>query len=328
ILDKQVELICAEIEKDFRKTSPENLVAHRRTATLFRRSHLNTWKKPIDLLEMFVYMHLEYHEKLYETYHKERQNNVRFSVLMALHGKALLTSFEILELIKGGLADGAMGRWRTLYETAIITCFLSKHDAGLAQQFLDYSAVQQYKDALEYQKNCSKLGYKSFRKREMDRFEQRRNAMVAKYGTKFKSEYGWLLNYLPEPHNFKSIEDNTSYKHFRSYYKMANHRVHSGPHTILTSLGSLNERFWLPAGPSNFGLADPGKNTAFALQWTSLVLAEDDNYIETSVFLKLTAKLAKEIAREFLETQQRIEEEETLLQKKQKAKTNKGRKAK
>jgi hypothetical protein len=326
ILKKKLDVLLEEFYKDLKKDGPSNLAAHRSVSNAFRKSHIRTWKKAIDKLEIFVFMNLEYHEKLFDAYKIERKNDTRFKVLMGLHGKAILTAFEILELIKGGFADGAMARWRSLYETAIIVNFLKDNNQELSQQFLDYSVIQEYKDAVEYQKNCDKLGYKPYTKKEMEKFENRKELMAQKYGPKFKKEYGWLINYLPEPFNFKCIEEKTKYSHFRPYYKLANHKIHSGPQSILFSLASINSRQWMPSGPSNFGLADPGKNTAIALLWTSTALAEFENYLETAIFIKLSTILMYEINDEFLDTQFCIEEDEKLY-KKSNRKGKKGREA-
>src|SRR5687768_8586572 len=63
VLTAQFELILSEIEKDFRKSKTATLREHRTIASMFKASHNHTWKKPIDLLEVFISMNLEYHEK-------------------------------------------------------------------------------------------------------------------------------------------------------------------------------------------------------------------------------------------------------------------------
>lgn len=239
---------------------------------------------------------------------------------MALHGKSILHAFEILELLKGGFADGALSRWRSLYETVVIMTFLSKRDASISQQFLDHSVVQEYKDAIEYQKNCVSLGYKPYSKKEMEQFTTMKEKMVSKYAPAFRKEYGWLWNHLPEPYNFKAIEKETFLSHFRSFYKLASHGVHSGPKSILFSIASLNSKKWMPAGPSNFGIADPGKNTAYTLFWSTAAIAQFDEYLETSIFLKLSARLSAEIGDEFFNVQDQVEYEEKQLNRKLKRK--------
>jgi hypothetical protein len=316
VFGRMLDLIQSEIEKDFRKNKAATLKEHRIIAGAFKKSHNHTWKTPIDLLETFIFMNLEYHEKLYGTYHRKKSKDTRFKVLMGLHGKSILHSFEILELLKGGFADGALSRWRSLYETAIIMIFLSKNDAGLSQQFLDHSVVQEYKDALEFQRNCIYLGYKPYSTREMESFTARKDKIVSKYTSAFKKDYGWLCNFLPEPYTFRAIEKETYLSHFRSFYKMASHGVHSGPKSILFSLASLNSKKWMPAGPSNFGMADPGKNTAYTLFWSTSAIASFDSFLETSVFLKLSAKLCGEIGDQFFNIQDKIESEEKELNRK------------
>ena len=49
---------------------------------------------------------------------------------------------EIICLLENGFADGAMARWRTLHEIAIVAIVLSKHGEDIAQGYLDHQAVE------------------------------------------------------------------------------------------------------------------------------------------------------------------------------------------
>jgi hypothetical protein len=91
---------------------------------------------------------------------------------------------------------------------------------------------------------------------------------------------------------------------------MANNYVHSGPKGFLLKLGLYNSDEIMLAGPSNYGFADPGQNTAFSLIHTSLTLVEFVTYLEKSAYIKLFVKFTDRISEEVVKVQEQIESEE------------------
>ena len=83
--------------------------------------------------------------------------------------------------------------------------------------------------------------------------------------------------------------------HFRPYYKLASHNVHANPKGMLFRLGSPPDAELLIAGPSIYGIADPGHETAISLlQITTNVLTYDatiDKLVRNSVLLELEREI-------------------------------------
>jgi hypothetical protein len=67
------------------------------------------------------------------------------------------------------------------------------------------------------------------------------------------------------------------------------------------------------AGPSNYGLADPGQNTAYSLFHSTLGLTGFETYLEDAIFVKVAESLIKELSDEFIKVQKQIESEEKAL---------------
>jgi len=91
-----------------------------------------------------------------------------------------------------------------------------------------------------------------------------RDILVKRYGSKFGLDYGWAAS---EPGNarstFADIEKSVNLDHLRPFYKLANINVHAGSKGISFRMGTPpQEDTLLLAGPSLFGFADPGQNTA------------------------------------------------------------------
>lgn len=80
------------------------------------------WGKPLDLLFMLVEAARESGEEYAATFQKvaEAEQDFRFLALCKLHARACLVASEVHWLLEGGFASGAMARWRTLHEIAVV----------------------------------------------------------------------------------------------------------------------------------------------------------------------------------------------------------------
>jgi len=131
--------------------------------------------------------------------------------------------------------------------------------------------------------------------------------------------------------NFAKLEEYMKFDHLRPYYKWACHNVHSGPKGITFKLGLLNKseaNQILVAGPSNYGLADPGQSCAISLgQITTCLLYITvralmtvkkkplKSTVEILVKLIIILDLIEEISIIFCEVQSQIKSEEEELEK-------------
>jgi len=116
------------LEKHISKKSNFLLWHHRRQIKKFKRSILKTWRKPIKSLEIFIALNLEQGENIANSLKEKKVESIKFAVLVRIHARACQIALEVLELIKNGFADGALARWRSLYELSIIATFLEKNE--------------------------------------------------------------------------------------------------------------------------------------------------------------------------------------------------------
>jgi hypothetical protein len=195
--------------------------------------------------------------------------------LAHLHARGCQVSNEILTLLKGGFADGANARWRTLHELNIVAMFLAKHGEEAARRFVTHAKVESYRQSVVYQKHHETLGFEAPDPGELKRIEQDYGDAVAEFGRDFGKEYGWAAPALGKQRpSFRGIEENVQQDHYRPLYKSACVNVHASPKRIGFSLGWVGLNV-LPAGPSNMGLADPGMGTAISLsQLTNSLLVQ------------------------------------------------------
>lgn len=310
IFKNSIPRIIDTLEKHISKKSNILLWYHRRQTKKFKRKLLKLWKKPIKSLEIFIALNLEQGENIANSLKEKKVESLKFATLLRIHARAVQIALEVLELIKNGFADGALARWRSLYELSIIATFLGKNDDNLCQRYLDYKLVEDYYEAIEYQKHCDDLGYTKLSDDEFAELETTINKLKVKYGSDFTKQYGWIGEVLPKNNwNFKGIEETIDFKYLRPFYKLANNYVHSGAKGFLFKMGTYYQDEIMLAGPSNYGFADAGQNTAHSLLLTTMTLTNFESYFEDVAFILLSERLLDKLSIEFVETQKQFEDE-------------------
>jgi len=215
-------------------------------------------------------------------------------------------------LLKAGLADGAHARWRTLHEIAVIACFIKDRGQEVAKRYLHYGIIETYREFLQYQKHCPTLGYEPPTDEEQHRIQTMHDEVVSMYGGDFRDKYGWIPKQVLKRKTFDELEKSVHLDKLRPYYMMACHNVHSGPKGIQFRLGLLKRGprgSIILAGPSNYGLADPGQGTAISLSQTTTCLLSIRPTIERLSIMSVILKLVEEINLAFCEVQRQIEKE-------------------
>lgn len=237
-------------------------------------------------------------------------------VLFKLHAQACLIGSEVLALLRTGHAAGAMARWRSLHETAAVLLFVKKHGHDVAERYLLHDRVRSRRDAVEYHKHNKALGYEPLSAEEIEQVERDYKDLFDRFGKPFVTgDYGWAQHALFGPDSkqaatFKHIEQDVELDHIRPYYRLAGHSVHANPAALSTQLGLIEPDAVMLAGPSNYGLADPGKTTAHSLSLATVTLLThwaDVDFLAVSQELMDLATITTDA---FMEAQSKIEREE------------------
>ena len=299
-----------QIFRSLKARGPAMLREQRATFAGFERRLYRTWKRPLDLLEMFIVVCSESGESLSAQWpwKESPEQNLVFDVIRRLQARACQAASEILTLLKAGYAPAAHARWRTLHEMAATAFLIARHGKDVAERFLAHEHVEAWKAAEQYQRCCSRLGERRFSRKEMATFRRNYGAALKRYGPDFKNPYGWaaaaLGNKSPK---FADIEKAAGLDHMRPYYRMASYPVHATAKTIRFSLALMPRQDILFTGPSGFGLADPGHSTAISLGQittaTITLLPSCDTVSVGRVLLMFT----DEIGKEFIKVHRRVE---------------------
>jgi hypothetical protein len=317
-LPSLIETLSDELAVSFLETLknqwPKRARYERHQQKTFRTRLDRRWSKAFDLLEMLQSISIEFGETMNARLRATPSPNFfRIDALTRLHARASQVSSEILALLRYGFADGAIARWRTLHEIVVVSMFIADGDEGLAERYILHQVVESLRAAREYQTYCSRLGYDPMDSRKIHDLEEHNAGLIARFGAAFREPYGWAserLGDIPSP-KFADIERAVQIDHLRPFYRMASHNIHANPKGVFFKLGLLNETDILLAGPSNFGLADPGQATALSLVQVTTSLLNLDTTLDGVVLLKTMIVLCTEISETFVAIHNELESEIT-----------------
>jgi Family of unknown function (DUF5677) len=298
---------------------PEALRHRRGNEEDFRERLFARWKEGLDRLEMLIMIAQESGGSHIDDMNSEPSEENGTSdddasiqeALVALHVRACRTASEVLCLLRGGFADGANARWRSLHEVAVTAMFLMEHPGDTARRYLDHAAVERLRSAEKYQEHCHTLRYEPFTKEELAELQREADAVIQKYGKSFRKDYGWAANALAnkEP-TFAQVEAALRMEHWRPFYKMACQSVHAGSQALHFCLSHpTGADPMLIAGATNAGLADPGHTAAISLTMASVALFTFRPNLDSLIVCKCMQQLCDDIGDAFITAHEQLETE-------------------
>ncbi len=191
-----------------------------------------------------------------------------FAVLIRLFGRALLTASEIRALLVSGHGAGAMARWRTMYELLVVSSFVHRLGAPIAERYYYHDRILFLKLEEAHQKLKAELGAPSDESAADLRLRQQRDALVAKYGREITATYGWASPAIlspktgqpnPDPKFVdieKAVREEGNLKVLKSWYRYASHAIHADAFGDTHSIQNPFPDHTVVAGPSQAGLGD------------------------------------------------------------------------
>ncbi len=310
IMQETTDHLSQKILNDLKQDAQRMIKERAADFSSFEASLHNTYQEAFDLLEMLIAISLEAGEAFSDINRNEAfsENDFIFDVLTRLHARACQISYEIIVLLKSGLADGAHARWRSLHEISVTAIFIGSNGNDLAERYLLHDEVESYKACKIYQENFEKLGYEPLSKEEVASLQYGYESLIKRFGDNYRFDYGWASTVInKDKPTFRDIEKFAGLNHLRPFYKMACNNVHANPKGIFFKLGLYPDSGdILLAGPSNAGLTDPGQLTALSLTQTTTTLLTHRPNIDCLVACKIMMALEREIGEAFLKAENSI----------------------
>ncbi|CAI2533325.1 DUF5677 domain-containing protein [Serratia liquefaciens] len=254
-----------------------------------------TWKNPLDIFELLIVMCRELGS---ETNSKFRSKDFvgksyKLEVLTRLHAHTVHIACEIMQLLKGGYADGAMARWRSMHESAVISRIIDSSSDGVAKKYYLHKFIDDFKFSQTYMKYSDELGFERMEKKDFDAIRERYDELIKDYGRSYAGDNGWAVEIIgKERVTFYDLERFANLSYLRPYYKFSSVRVHLGSKSLDYKLSlSLSEKQngdeVLIAGPSNEGLFDPMQCTAMSLIDVTVILISQIDNMNNIVFERI-----------------------------------------
>lgn len=222
-------------------------------------------------------------------------NDFVFEVLTRLHARACSVASEVRALLATGHASGAMARWRTIHETAVVGYFIKAQGQDTAERYLLHEVVESLNAAEDYEKCHKRLGYEPLDPSTLPEVKQACNRLCERFGESFRNTYGWAACALAKKApRLGDIEETVGLDHMRAHYRMSSHGVHSNPKAIMWNIGLLSQKTILLSGASNAGLADPGHASLISLLQCTVVLLTLKPEVDVLITLKALQNLVDE----------------------------------
>lgn len=312
-----IEAASAKTTKATLKTMKENWPGQHAWETAehtgFKARLEARWREPLNLLRMMLTMSRELGGEIYKRNKRSKAKRDRHKryVLSQLHVRTCQVTAEILVLLENGYADGAMARWRTLYEIGVVATLIAEHNDRLAERYLAHEVVEARNSLMLYAKNHEELGYAPPSKAEIADIEELCEAAIARYGPEFERNYGWAAQHIAHKNpTFVELQAAAGRSKMRSHYKLASHNIHAGVKGITFKHGSLNNPRQLIAGASNAGLHEPGQNTAITLAQITTLLLMDRPQLDEVVAMRILMTLQAETVDAFIKVSGQLKRED------------------
>jgi hypothetical protein len=251
-----------------------------------------TWKAPLDIFELLIVMCREMGGEINSKFRKKEftEKSYKLEVLTRLHAHTVNIACEIMQLLKGGYADGAMARWRSMHESAVISRVIDSSSDEVAKKYYLHKSIDDFKSSQIYSKYSDELGFERIQKKHLNAIRKRYDELVKEYGKSYADDNGWAVDVIgKERVTFYDLECFANLSFLRPFYKFSSVRVHLGSKSLDYKLSlSLSEKHGkdeiLMAGPSNEGLVDPMQCTAMSLIDVTVTLITQIDGMNNMVF--------------------------------------------
>lgn len=198
-------------------------------------------------------------------------NDVLFEAIVRIHGRACRAAREIHVLLSSGYSTAAEANWRTLHELQICAAVLAEGGQPIAERFLDHELIDRCKLAERYEEHHEALNQEPLEVGLLTQLRSDRAALIQKYGSPFKEDWGWAA-----PMSFESrppgssptlldLEKKADLNSLHPYLQLSNQHLHGGTRTVAAALVSFRGQPTLFTGATNDGLAEVAQNALNAL---------------------------------------------------------------
>ncbi len=236
IYEKIINKAAVNHLEDIKKRLYEISMKHRLRDNVFQAHQDQKWGKCFAASEVMYELSIEIAND-YTTYVAEEISKIEqkeyqytYATFVHIHGRVCQIYLEILCLIKNGFADGALARFRTMYELCYIADFIKTAGEETALAYLQQSNTDNQK--CSWAKNAPCFAHKS-------------------------------KNFKPTLLAIRKSCDFT--EKWEKQHKAGCFVNHASPQGTLKRLANIDGMNMIPVGKSDYGITDPAVNSAIIL---------------------------------------------------------------
>jgi hypothetical protein len=287
-----------------------------RSLQTFKNNLEHRWGAALDGLRILLDLCIDEGEKFSRRVAKSRRKTEPFAriAIMNLQARACQVTAEILCLLENGYPNGAIARWRTLYEIDVVATLISEGGDSLGERYLEHEHVDTKRSADLYERTFVAEGMDALPKRELRAVEAEYRRVLKKYGKEFGSNYGWAAGYVGNPSpRFVHLENAATGVRLRNRYKFASHNVHASPSSFIHNLADLSGQGVATVGASNAGLAVPGHLAAVTLLRVTYLLVKDLRSFDAIALLNALISIRDDAANAFADADALLRKEDAAI---------------
>lgn len=314
--------ISAGVHDEVMGKAPEMLSEQRRLTAGFERRNRARWKDPVDLLRVMIRIA---EESLVESIDEwnaapRSQDHYSFNALNRLCVRSLVVAKEVICLVQGGFADGALGRWRSLHEAAVSAAFIAKHGESTAERFVASFTFASRKAMVQLKEYGDRANLKQFSASELQAAETRCLEIEAKLGKGLGMEYGWARHALGlglrDKITLLHLEKDVGLDHWRPRYRWASQSVHTSYVPPMASLAMAESKEEVNlTGPSNSGMVDPLQMAAVSLLITVTTFLEKWPSLDSLIASNLLELVSDQVGPSAVEAERASAAQAVAMQK-------------
>lgn len=292
-----------ELLGTLKRSAPKMLREHAKLNRGFQARSYKRWKEGFDLLKMMLVMSSEV-GTTFNVVHRPaavHANDAQFEAIVNLHARALRVGEETYSLLLAGFPDGALSRWRTLHELAVIMTLLRDCEPLIAERFIRHRDVAAYKAMKQYREHQDRAKLTPISETELEESKVIADSVIAEYGQEMRNDYGWaspVLN-IKRP-TLYDLEKHVQLDHWRPRFAWACNEIHGAYAPDGTGLGVSECKVpVLLTGPSNSGFTDPAHMVAVSLNVANAALLIKEPTVDVSIIMSALLLLSDEIGQAF-----------------------------
>ncbi len=270
------------------------------------------WGRGLMLLRMLLTSCRELGQETFARHAKSKSTRYKFRrwVMLRLHTRACQVMGEIICLLENGFADGAMARWRTLYELSVVAILIADGDEILAERYIFHDAIEVKRQADVFDEQQAALGLPGIARRVRAEIDREHAKALARFGSEFAHPYGWAAQHLKRKKpTFKDLQEEADRAAMSTYYKLASFNVHASARSLFFNLSSIGPQTVLIAGRSNVGLDEAGSRAAHTIVLITLLYVQRPTNATNLFKGKVLLKLRDEAEKAFERAQRKLSRE-------------------